>query len=235
MMLRSVLLSLVFFASAPVLAQAPGAREVADFQGVSVSSGLRAEVKRGNKAVRLEGDAQSVARVRLEVKDGVLTTQVDEGTWSTGGLKGVRLFVTTPRLEQLVASGGSQVEAEASPTDTLKVVASGGSHVRLSGVEAKTLEVRASGGSDSHAPGPRGGARRGGQQRLSHQSAGAPGHLARGEGQRRLEPRGLGRAQHPGHAVGRLHAQFVHPARGRAGEDVGGLARELPVGEHLAP
>src|SRR5688500_8976309 len=81
MSLRALTVPVALLVSAPVLAQdaAKGAQlEVPEFHGVAVSHGIRAEVKPGAKAVRLEGKAEDVARVKLEVRDGVLTTQVSK-------------------------------------------------------------------------------------------------------------------------------------------------------------
>lgn len=152
MMSRSLLLPLALLVSTPVLAEAPaaapGTREVSDFRGVAVGHGLRAEVKRGARQVRLEGSAEDVARVKLVVKDGILETQVEGGSsWFTRSLKNVRLIITNPRVESVDASGGARVEAEASATDTFRAEASGGSELKLSGVEAQKLTAEASGGS----------------------------------------------------------------------------------------
>ncbi|MFL5353946.1 head GIN domain-containing protein [Archangium sp.] len=153
MMLRSLLLPVALLVSAPVFAQgeaaAPkGQLEVPDFRGVAVSHGIHAEVKAGAKSVRLEGSPDDLARVKLEVKDGVLTTQVDKGSWFSKGLKNVRLYVTNPRVESVAASGGSHVDAEATRSDTFQVAASGGSELSITGVDAKKAEIHASGGSE---------------------------------------------------------------------------------------
>ena len=152
MMSRSLLLPLALLVSTPVLAEAPAAptsqREVADFQGVAVGYGIRAEVKPGAKSVRLEGSAEDVARVKLVVKDGVLRTQMDrDASWSSKGLKSVRLYVTNPRVESVSASGGAHVDAQATAASSFEVEASGGSEVKVSGVESKKLNAEASGGS----------------------------------------------------------------------------------------
>jgi hypothetical protein len=152
-MSRSLLLSLALLVSAPALAQdkaapAPGPIEVPDFHGVAVGHGIHAEVKPGAKSVRLEGRAEDLARIKLEVKDGVLTTRVDKGSWRSSGIKGVRLYVTSPRVEHVSASGGAHVDAEVTPANELELEASGGSELRVAGVDTKSLEVEASGGAE---------------------------------------------------------------------------------------
>ena len=114
MMLRSLILPVALLVSAPVFAQgqaAPkGQIEVPDFRGVAVSHGIHAEVKAGAKSVRLEGSADDLARVKLEVKDGLLTTQVEKSSFFGKGLGNVRLYVTNPRVESVVASGCARLE-----------------------------------------------------------------------------------------------------------------------------
>jgi Putative auto-transporter adhesin, head GIN domain len=153
MQLRSLILPVALLVSAPALAQDAAAKgntlEVPDFRGVAVSHGIRAEVKPGPKSVRLEGNKDDLARVKLEVKDGVLTTQVEKTSmFFNKGLKNVRLYVTSPRVESVAASGGSDVDAEATPVDSFEVAASGGSEVDITRVDSQKLVAAASGGSE---------------------------------------------------------------------------------------
>jgi hypothetical protein len=145
-MLRSLILPLALLVSVSAFAQAPV--DVPDFHGVAVSHGIRAEVKPGAKSVRLEGNQEDVARVKLVVKDGVLQTEVEKKGFFSKGPKDVRLYVTSPRVERVAASGGSHIQAEATKTDEFSVAASGGSEIKVTGVDAKKLAVAASGGSE---------------------------------------------------------------------------------------
>ncbi|WP_426756134.1 head GIN domain-containing protein [Myxococcus sp. Y35] len=123
-------------------------REVADFDEVSVSHGIKAEVKVGPKSVRLEGPEELLSRITLEVDDGTLRTRVDNKS-SLNRFRGssVRLYVSSPRVEGIHASGGSRVEADATRTDEFDVGASGGSIINVRGVDARQVEAEASGGS----------------------------------------------------------------------------------------
>ena len=152
MQLRSLLLPVALLASASAFAQdaaKAGQIEVPDFRGIAVGHGIHAEVKPGPKSVRLEGSKDDLARVKLEVKDGVLTTQVEKSSsFFNKGLKNVRLYVTSPRVESVAASGGAEVDAEATRVDTFEVAASGGAEVELTKVDSKNVELAASGGSE---------------------------------------------------------------------------------------
>ncbi|CAM4271568.1 DUF2807 domain-containing protein [Corallococcus sp. ZKHCc1 1396] len=121
-------------------------RQVEDFHGVSVGHGMHAQVKVGPKSVRLEGPAESLSRIRLVVEDGILTTRIErKGLW--GGLNGrVRLIVSSPRIDQVEASGGSHMEAEATAADEFEAEASGGAEITVRGVDAKKVDAEASGG-----------------------------------------------------------------------------------------
>ncbi|AKQ70084.1 hypothetical protein A176_006996 [Myxococcus hansupus] len=136
--------------SASASAQQRGGQsiEVADFDEVSVSHGIKAEVKVGPKSVRLEGPAELVSRIQLEVDDGELHTRVDKSAFNKFRGGSVRLYISSPRIEGIHASGGSRVDAEASRTDKFEVEASGGSIVKVRGVDARQVEAEASGGSD---------------------------------------------------------------------------------------
>lgn len=150
MQLRSLLPALLLV-SAPVLAQdaAKGGQiDVPDFHGVAVGHGIHAEVKPGPKSVRLEGSSDDLSRLKLEVRDGVLTTKVEKsGMFFSRGLGNVRLYVTNPRVESVTASGGSHVNAEATRVETFEVEASGGSQLRITDLDSRKLDVEASGGS----------------------------------------------------------------------------------------
>jgi hypothetical protein len=150
MQLRALMLPIALLVSAPVLAQDAakgGAIDVPDFRGVAVSHGIRAEVKPGTKSVRLEGGGEELARVKVVVKDGVLRTEVERNsTFFSQGLKGVRLYVTSPRVESVTASGGSHVDAQATKADSFKVASSGGGEITIKGVDSKELEAAVSGG-----------------------------------------------------------------------------------------
>ncbi|MFP2932689.1 head GIN domain-containing protein [Pyxidicoccus sp. 3LG] len=123
-------------------------RDVPDFDGVAVTSGIKAEVKVGPKSVRLEGPSDLLARVKLKVKDGMLVTEVErEGIFSSFRGSKVRLYVSNPRVESVSASGGSHIDADATDTDEFDAEASGGAVVSVRGVDARKVDAEASGGS----------------------------------------------------------------------------------------
>ncbi|MBZ4335959.1 GIN domain-containing protein [Corallococcus sp. AS-1-12] len=122
-------------------------RQVEDFHGVSVGHGMYAEVKVGPKSVRLEGSPENLARIKLEVEDGILTTRVERKGWS--GLNGrVKLIVSSPRIDHVEASGGSHMNADVTASGELDAEASGGSVLTVRGVDATKVEAESSGGSE---------------------------------------------------------------------------------------
>jgi hypothetical protein len=120
-------------------------REVADFTGVEVGSGLNAKVTVGPKSVRISGDENLVALVRTEVDDGKLEVRLEKGSRVKGTSK-LRITISSPQVTSVGASGGAVVEAEASASSNFAAAASGGGEVDVRNVDAKALAVDASGG-----------------------------------------------------------------------------------------
>jgi len=121
------------------------AREVADFTGVHVGSGLQAQVTVGPRAVRVSGDENLVALVRTEVVDGKLEVALEKGTRVRGTGK-LRVTISSPRVTSVGSSGGAQVRAEVGSTDSFAAAASGGGELTVRGVASSKLAVSASGG-----------------------------------------------------------------------------------------
>lgn len=119
-------------------------REVGAFERVHIASGLKATVTQGDTAVSLSGDENLLALVETEVEDGELEVRLKRGHSLRGE---VRVTISTPKLTEVEATGGSIVEAQASAQETFEAEASGGSIVTVSRVDSRKLAVEASGGS----------------------------------------------------------------------------------------
>lgn len=120
-------------------------REVGRFERVNIGSGLKATVAQGDTSVSLSGEASTLALVETEVEDGELEVRLKRGHSLRGG--DVRITITTPKLTEVEATGGSIVEAQASAQAKFSAEASGGSIVTVSRVDSETLDVESSGGS----------------------------------------------------------------------------------------
>ncbi|NTX63301.1 DUF2807 domain-containing protein [Myxococcus sp. CA051A] len=146
----SLLVPLLMFAGTSFAegSQKGEARDVPDFESLAVGHGIKAQVKVGPKSVRVEGPSELLSRLRLVVKDGQLTTQVErDGLFSQFQGGKVRLYVSNPHLDGVDVSGGGNVEAEVSPSgDEFSAEASGGAALTVRGVDTKKVEVEASGG-----------------------------------------------------------------------------------------
>jgi len=127
-------------------------RQVSSFHGVRISNGIDLYITQGST----EGVAVSASsteyrdKIKTEVENGVLRIYYDEGFgihmgW---GDKKMKAYVTVKNIDELQASGGSDVYVEGSlQASALNLHLSGGSdfHGR---VDAGTFTVRQSGGSD---------------------------------------------------------------------------------------
>lgn len=145
----TLLVPMLMFASASFAddSRTTETREVSDFKSVSVGHGIKAQVKVGPKSVRLEGPADKLAALKLVVKDGELTTQMERGNFFKGMQNGrITLYISNPRVEGVSASGGSHVEADATSSEEFSAEASGGAALNIRDINADKLEIEASGG-----------------------------------------------------------------------------------------
>lgn len=120
-------------------------RAVGSFTGVSVSSGIRGEVKVGTQRVELEADDNVLPIIETVVEDGTLMVRFKHhGSLRTETPIVVR--VTAPSIEALDASGGSSIRAEVASSDDLSIQSSGGGEVHVKHVAVKKLHADVSGG-----------------------------------------------------------------------------------------
>jgi hypothetical protein len=143
----TLLLSAAAFAESP---NTGATREVADFNGVEVSQGIKAKVKVGPKSVRISGDEQRISQVLTEVENGKLVVRMEKKSWfGSSNSKGIEVTISSPQVTSVGASGGASVEAEATATENFSAEASGGGAVSVRNVDAKKLSVEVSGGAEA--------------------------------------------------------------------------------------
>ncbi len=142
----TLLLSTVAFAEE---AGTGATRDVPDFDGVQVSNGLAAKVTVGPKSVRISGDEKQVSLVRTEVVDGKLVVRMEKKGWfNSHSSKGITVTISSPKVTSLEASGGAEIDGEATAAETFEAGASGGAEVSVRNVDAKKLKVDVSGGAE---------------------------------------------------------------------------------------
>jgi hypothetical protein len=150
--LRVALIIPTLLLSAAAFAENPGkgsVRDVPDFDGVQVSNGLKAKVTVGPKSVRITGDEQQVSKVITEVVDGKLVVKMEKKGWfSSSSSRGIQVTISSPKVTSLEASGGADIDAEASATENFLVEGSGGADISVVNVDAKKLKVDVSGGGE---------------------------------------------------------------------------------------
>lgn len=121
-------------------------REVPSFTGLEVEQGIIATVAFGELSqVHVEGEANLVDTLQLDVQDGVL-----RASWRFLITKHhpISLAVSVPELTRVRASGGSQVQAESvRRAGHFEVSAVEGSGVVVSGQGVDELALHLSGGS----------------------------------------------------------------------------------------
>ena len=126
-------------------------RAISSFQALSVNSGIEVYLTQGSaEKLTIETKGIDETDVKSEVRNGVLKIYIDrkDRNWSLGRNTYVKAYLTFKQLNNLQASGGSNVFGQGSLSfNDLNVEASGGSNVTLA-LKANKLNASASGGAD---------------------------------------------------------------------------------------
>ncbi|HEY2028070.1 MAG TPA: head GIN domain-containing protein [Myxococcales bacterium] len=121
-------------------------RAVGSFTGLSVSSGIRGEVKIGPQRVEIEADDNVLPLVETVVEDGTLMVRFKRHLFSLNTETPVVVRVSAPSIDELDASGGSSIRADVASSDDLSIQSSGGGEVHVKHVAVKKLDAHVSGG-----------------------------------------------------------------------------------------
>ena len=120
------------------------------FSGVFLSEGLHGDVSVGPLAsVKIRGDSNLLEYIRLELRDGVLTSELDGG-YGLLPSEPIVVTVVTPTLKELRALNGTHLSASAIGTTGFSLTVSGRSRANVSG-SAEKLTLAVAGDSDLHA------------------------------------------------------------------------------------
>lgn len=124
--------------------------DVTGFHGVDVSSGIKATISGGQpySVVVESGNAQDLADLRYEVRDGMLHLWYE---WNLGNLldwsgRDLRVTIGTEVLDTLEASAGALVEASALTGETIDLEVSSGAILKTTPIEGMFYSIEASSG-----------------------------------------------------------------------------------------
>jgi hypothetical protein len=125
-------------------------RPVGSFSGVFLAEGLHGEVLIGpESSVKIRGDSNLLDYIRLELREGVLTSQLDGGM----GLfptEPIVVTIVTPTLKEVRAVNGTYLNASGISTERFLVRAATRARVTVSG-SARGLTLAAANDSDVQA------------------------------------------------------------------------------------
>jgi hypothetical protein len=128
-------------------------RAVKGFHAIRISNGIDLYLTQGNEeAVAVSASKEEYrAKIRTEVEDGVLNIYIERENWGfswSWGSQKLKAYVSFKALEELNASGGSDVFFESViAVNKLDIHLSGGSDLKGK-VDIKNLSLHQSGGSD---------------------------------------------------------------------------------------
>jgi len=118
------------------------------FTGIDASVGVDVEVSvGGDYAVRAEGDAKELERLRIERETLKIDRNRNRGWFQINRRSDFTVFVTMPSLEDVEVSSGADVSAASIDTDHFRVSVSSGADATLSGT-CDTIEADGSSGAD---------------------------------------------------------------------------------------
>jgi hypothetical protein len=131
-------------------------RAVKGFHGIRVSSAINLYLSQGSeeKVVVSANDIQMRDRIKTEVVDGILIIRL-EGSWKWWhmGNKKLKAYVSYTLLDEITASGASDVYVDGVITgDKLALDLSGASDFK-GAIKVNQLSLQQSGASDSHLTG----------------------------------------------------------------------------------
>ncbi|MBS1669138.1 MAG: DUF2807 domain-containing protein [Bacteroidetes bacterium] len=147
-----LLFGFISFAQTNKIINDPNAekRNVQSFHAIHVSQGIDLYLSQGDEAVAVSAsDLDLRNRIKVEVENGILQIFMDNKTthWHWGNKK-LRAYVSFKTLDNLEASGGSDLFTEgAIKIEKLHISLSGGSDLKAT-VDIHDLSIHQSGGSD---------------------------------------------------------------------------------------
>jgi Putative auto-transporter adhesin, head GIN domain len=150
-----ILLCLTICASSIYAQNTEETRNVSNFKGIRISSGIDLYIKQGSvESVRIVGDKDKLEKVKTEKEGDVLKIYAGSSKgwfnfdfdWSNK--KTIKAYVTVKNLNSISATGGSDVFSEGK-LDLIKldIKATGGSDVKLD-LDTDELTCETTGGSD---------------------------------------------------------------------------------------
>ncbi len=121
-------------------------RNPGEFKAIKVSRGMNVYISQGPQTnVRVEADENLLPVIETELEGNVLKISADRNIRHA---KSKKVFITTPGLDRITASAGSNVYTETTlQSEELEVSASAGSNIKLE-VNARSIHASASAGSN---------------------------------------------------------------------------------------
>lgn len=99
-------------------------QQVRNFNGVAIGGSIKAIIKIGSEeSIRFEGDQEAISKLKVEVKDGILSVKPDN-KWNDWGKKfgntKIVAYITAKRINSLTMGGSGSIEME-SPVNTTEL------------------------------------------------------------------------------------------------------------------
>jgi len=159
-MRRLVPIAFVAAALFPAIAQAETRTfDLPPFDRIDVSAGIRAEiVVGGDQSVRIDTDSGTFQDIEVAVRNGRLVLGLDRGFFNSllelfSPGSDVVAYVSVPVLNEIDASSGALVEADAMSGEFLSLNSSSGAQISVSEITGDEVRVSSSSGASIDASG----------------------------------------------------------------------------------
>lgn len=149
-MLRSLSFVLAITA-VPSLAHAESARldqGLAGFDRIELSAPFDVVWKAGAPAIKADGDADLLARLSFESRDGVLRISATNGTSAWGFNKKLNIIVSSASLSEAKLQGSGDLEVRALAAPAFSMALSGSGDLRANALKVQRLQVKLAGSGD---------------------------------------------------------------------------------------
>lgn len=125
-------------------------RNVGSFRGITVGNGIKATIAQGKSTiVKVTADSDKLDRVRTAVSNGILLVDIQNKGLQPARFKTLHVEITTPFIDEISASAGSQVVGLTPiSSQTINIAVSSGASIEADLRAAQSITIEGSSGAE---------------------------------------------------------------------------------------
>jgi hypothetical protein len=118
------------------------------FDRLEVSAPFDVVWKSGAPSIKAEGDADLLARLSFESRDGLLRLSAKSGAGSWGFNKKLHILISSPALSEARLQGSGDLELRALTAPAFAMALSGSGDLRAKAIKVQRLQIKLAGSGD---------------------------------------------------------------------------------------